>query len=86
MICFSLKIQLVTSTSSKESKGLNYLWLCAEGAEERVLVRTAPDELCLVVAFVSDAPIELCVYIFSTLRFAAVPWVWGEVLEAEDRH
>lgn len=28
----------------------------------------------------------LCVYIFSTLRFAAVPWVWGEVLEAEAGH
>lgn len=26
------------------------------------------------------------VYIFSTLRFAAVPWVLGEVLEAEDEH
>lgn len=62
MICFSLKVQLVTSTSSKESKGLNYLWLCAEGAEERVLlVWTAPDEFCLVVPFVSDAQIQLCV-------------------------
>lgn len=28
----------------------------------------------------------LCVYIFSTLRFAAVPWVLGEVLEAEDEY
>lgn len=38
MICFSLKIQLVTSTSTRERKGLNYLWLQAEEAEERVLL------------------------------------------------
>ena len=92
MICFSLKIQLVTSTSARESKGLNYLWLHAEEAEERVLLHLCPWSGQLRMSFASRWLLllmlascsVLCIHLFSTLTFAVVAWVSGEVVEAED--
>lgn len=92
MICFSLKIQLVTSTSTRESKGLNYLWLQAEEAEERVLLHLCPWSGQFRTSFASrwllllmlELCSVLCIHLFSTFTFVIVPWVPGEVVEAED--
>ena len=91
-LLLSLKIQLVTSTSARESKGLNYLRLQAEDAEERVLLRLCPWSGQLRTSFASrwllllmiESCSMLCIHLFSTLTFAVVPWVSGSVVEAED--
>lgn len=90
MICFSLKIQLVISTSARESKGLNYLWLHAEEAGERVSPPVPMPLLwTLWTSFASqwltlESWSVFCIPLFSTLTFTVMPWVSGEVIEAED--